>query len=398
MANPPVRTITLGLENVHPISAASIRGAGAFLQRARVLFVENGHEVQTVRLSTRPVLEDLADWSNEAILHYVGELQKLLQEVGLEHCSLGPVPAWHRDFPLERLDLLPDLLQVGETCNVSVQLAYNAEEPRLRAEAALPAARVIKRLAAETIEGFGNFRFAMLACMPPGTPFFPAAYHRGSSTFSIGLQGASLLIDVLTALRAESTTPLPLEQITEKVRHEIEAHQAIYRKLTYQIERETGVRYTGIDYSPAPLGADSIVTAIELCGYGRFGSAGTLAVVAALTKAIKSVFPRTEGYNGLMLPVLEDAVLGQRWAEGLVGLQQLLLYSAVCGTGLDTIPLAGDVTEEEVAHILLDVATLALRSAKPLSARLFPVPGKRVGEYTAFTSPYLMNTLIKNPV
>jgi uncharacterized protein (UPF0210 family) len=96
-----------------------------------------------------------------------------------------------------------------------------------------------------------------------------------------------------------------------------------------------------------------------------------------------------------MLPVLEDAVLGRRWEDGLVNTHQLLLYSAVCGTGLDTLPLAGDTPAESIAHLLLDVATLAVRLNKPLSARLFPVPGKHLGEHTAFSSPYLTNTVVK---
>jgi len=146
------------------------------------------------------------------------------------------------------------------------------------------------------------------------------------------------------------------------------------------------------------MGHDSIVTALELCGYGSVGSSGTLAVVAALTAALKNLAGSTPGYNGVMLPVLEDAMLGQRWAAGLVSIQQLLLYSSVCGTGLDTIPLAGDTPDDAIAHLLLDVATLALRLCKPLSARLFPVSGKRDGEYTNFTSPYLTNTIVRRLV
>jgi uncharacterized protein (UPF0210 family) len=41
------------------------------------------------------------------------------------------------------------------------------------------------------------------------------------------------------------------------------------------------------------------------------------------------------------------------------------------------------------------VTTLAMRLNKPLSARLFPVPGKKAGERTEFTSPYLTNTLVR---
>ena len=89
-------------------------------------------------------------------------------------------------------------------------------------------------------------------------------------------------------------------------------------------------------------------------------------------------------------------MLGQRWEEGLLHVHQLLLYSAVCGTGLDTIPLAGNTPLEAIARLLLDVATLAVRLGKPLSARLFPVPDTRAGEKTTFTSPYLTNTVVKD--
>jgi uncharacterized protein (UPF0210 family) len=70
---------------------------------------------------------------------------------------------------------------------------------------------------------------------------------------------------------------------------------------------------------------------------------------------------------------------------------ELLLYSAVCGTGLDTVPLPGDTAPEELAAIVLDVAALAVALGKPLSCRLFPVPGKAAGERTEYDSPYLVN-------
>jgi uncharacterized protein (UPF0210 family) len=92
-----------------------------------------------------------------------------------------------------------------------------------------------------------------------------------------------------------------------------------------------------------------------------------------------------------MLPVLEDQVLAQRSGEGLYGLDSLLLYSAVCGTGLDTVPLPGDVSVDELAAILLDVSTLALVADKPLTARLMPIPGKQAGELTDFDFPYFAN-------
>ncbi len=385
---PPIRTITLGIAEEHPLPGAVIQRAATILRVAGERYAAGGYEVQTLRIATRPLLDDLAAWSPPDIVAYTHDLQRMLDDAGLAYCSLGPAQAARPDFPLERMDLLADVLISTSALNATVQLAE--VEHGLRAEAARPAARIIKRLADETAEGFGNFRFAMLACVAPGAPFFPAAYHNGPASLSIGLQGTSIVKD---ALRPYASGNAPT-RITEWVREALIARAMPVVTLGEQLAREHDLHFGGIDLSPAPMGEDSIVTALELCGYGPFGTPGTLAAAAALTEALKSTGLPTCGYCGLMLPVLEDAALGRRWAESNLNTHQLLLYSAVCGTGLDTIPLPGDIAPEAIAGLLFDVATLALRLRKPLSARLFPVPGRRAGEYTAFTSPYLTNTRI----
>jgi uncharacterized protein (UPF0210 family) len=189
--------------------------------------------------------------------------------------------------------------------------------------------------------------------------------------------------------------PADLRQITESIKKAFIAQATPIVTMGQTLAHEHELVFGGIDLSPAPLAEDSIVAAMELAGYGPVGTPGTVALTAALTAALKSTDLPTCGYCGLMLPVLEDAVLGRRWEEGLVNAHQLLLYSAICGTGLDTVPLAGDIAAESIAHLLLDVATLALRLNKPLSARLFPVPGKHAGDRTEFTSPYLTNTVVR---
>ena len=394
MTTPPIRTITLGLGDEHPLTPAAIKQASEILESARERYTSAGYEVQTVRISTRPVFDDLASWSSSALVNYVQELQHMLDDVGLGFCSLGAAQAARLDFPLERIDLIADLLATTSALNATVQLATS--EHGLRAEGALPIARVIQRLAQETEEGFGNFRFAMLACAAAGCPFFPTAYHAGPTSLSLGLQGADVIQETLQARVFSEIMPVDLLQVSEWVRTALIERVAPVVALGQALAQEHGLLFGGIDLSPAPLGDHSIATALELCGYGPVGTPGTLAAAAALTFALKNTGLPTCGYCGLMLPVLEDAVLGQRWEEGLLSAHQLLLYSAVCGTGLDTLPLIGDTAPELIAHLLLDVATLALRLNKPLSARLFPVSGKRAGEHTTFTSPYLTNTLIRS--
>ena len=71
-----------------------------------------------------------------------------------------------------------------------------------------------------------------------------------------------------------------------------------------------------------------------------------------------------------MLPVMEDSTLARRAAEGRLTLDQLLLYSSVCGTGLDVVPLPGDTPQETLEAIVRDMAALSIKWHKPLSARL----------------------------
>jgi uncharacterized protein len=391
MPLPPIRTVTLGIAQEHPLRREHIERAALILRRAGERYAEAGYEVQTLRISTRPLFDDLPDWSTTALLAYAQDLQHMLDDVEIAFCSLGPAQAALPDFPLERIDIIADLLAATSALNATVQIAL--PEVGMREEAALLAARVIQRLAHETEEGFGNFRFAMLACVPPGCPFFPAAYHAGPDSLSLGLQGAGVVARAVQAW-SDSGQGKSLVDASAWVRSALLEQATPVVVIGQELAAEQNMAFGGIDLSPAPMGDDSIVTGLEAFGYGLFGMPGSVAVSAALTYALKQTGLPTCGYCGLMLPVLEDALLGRRWAEGLVNAHQLLLYSSVCGTGLDTIPLPGDSGPEEIAHLLLDVGTMALRLNKPLSARLFPVPGKRGGESTTFTSQYLTNTLI----
>ena len=383
MPKPPVRALTLGVAEPHPLDAGTVRRAAEKLRQADATFERAGFEVQTVRLSTRPVLSDLAGWAADAVADYAGDLQGALEAAGIEFCSLGPA---RRGTAPEMIVGLADMIGGREALNCSVMVATVGAGVDM--VAARGAAQVMLRLASETKEGFGNFNFAALACVGPGSPFFPAAYHAGPANLTVALQGSGIVAEALEG-------GVELSDVTRRTRERLLDHAVPVVQLAQELAPELDVDFGGIDLSPAPDGADSIAAAMELAGIGPVGSPGTLALAAALTPAIQSTGLPTCGYCGLMLPVMEDVVLAQRWAEGRLGINQLLAYSAVCGTGLDTVPVPGDSSVEELAYVISDMASLAVRLRKPLSARLLPVPGKRAGETTDFSSPYLVNTLIK---
>ncbi|MGE5333626.1 MAG: DUF711 family protein [Nitrososphaerota archaeon] len=390
-----VRTITLGIGMAHPLNAASLTRASAFLRQAQAAMEQAGYTVQTTRIATRPLLEDLADWDDGAIVQYASSLQAMCEAEGIAFCSLGPAPADDPAFPLARLALLPEILTPHPALNATAQLA--SARHGVRYEAALPTAQVMHTLAAHA-GGMVNFRFAALAMCEPGGPFFPQAYQRGDAwTVSVGLQGAGLVREALATLAAHmsmSTGAAVVAGASDAVAETMTTAATPVVELARTLAAGAGFGFTGIDLSPAPMGDDSIAGAFEAAGLGMFGEPGTLALAAAITRGIQGIMLPRCGYCGLMLPPLEDAVLGERCAEGLLSVSSLLSLSSVCGMGLDTVPLAGDVPVERVAALLMDVAGLAARLRKPLSARLFLVPGARAGEMTHFDSPYLTNTRV----
>jgi uncharacterized protein (UPF0210 family) len=157
-----------------------------------------------------------------------------------------------------------------------------------------------------------------------------------------------------------------------------------------------GAQFRGLDFSLAPFPEErlSLGTAFERLGVPAIGLHGSLAAAAIITECIqRAEFART-GFCGLMMPVLEDSTLAARAAEGTLTVKDLLLYSAVCGTGLDTVPLPGDTTSEQIVPLLLDLCALALRLDKPLTARLMPIPGAAVGEPTTFDFGYFANSRV----
>ena len=87
-------------------------------------------------------------------------------------------------------------------------------------------------------------------------------------------------------------------------------------------------------------------------------------------------------------------MLAQRAAEGTYGVRDLLLYSSVCGTGLDVVPLPGEVPMAVLQGLIVDVAALATRLRKPLAARLLPIPGKQAGETVDFDNPHLTASVV----
>jgi uncharacterized protein (UPF0210 family) len=377
-----VRAMTIGIEPGVPLARQAIARAGRFAARFRVFCEDAGIPVQTTRLATPPFPQYLGGKTAAEIIRFAGEIQACCREYGIDYCALGPVGLDQQRL----LDLVPDVIAATDLVFISAVLAEKAKPAENTTVKAI--AQVIQRIARMTAGGFGNLRFAALLNCPPHIPFFPAAFHVGEPAFMLALEAADIVTSVWEPGMGLTTASTVLRQ-------ELECRILPLQDLALGAGGQ-GFVFRGIDLSPAPGPAPeiSIAYALERLGLGRFGEPGTLTAAAVVTAALKETVLQTCGYCGLMLPVLEDHGLAERNNQGLLRLSSLLAYSAVCGTGLDTIPLPGDVNEDQLSALLFDVATLGWKLSKPLSARLFPIPGKRAGEYTEFDFPYFVNTRV----
>ena len=385
-ANFRIRTITAGVQLNSLGDLAPAETALAFLQRARGVLMAAGYEVQTLRLATQPLRSYLPNWQNPASMPALQALDQLAQDNDVA-CSIGPVITgdhYHQDFAPWAAEL------VQKTRNISFSCRVASPAHGIHPRAFHTAAAAIHAIARATPGGEGNFRFAATAFVPSGTPFFPAAWFTQGNTFSIGLETPNLLTEVFQESRG-------LKDAKRRLAARMEAALGPLAKHAGELAQSAGWNYLGIDVSPAPGLDASIGRAIEVLTRFPFGSSSTLAACAAITDVLKGLPLQTCGYSGLMLPVLEDPVLAQRAAEGRYGISELLLYSSVCGTGLDVVPLPGDTPVEKLAAIIADVAALATKYHKPLSARLFPIPGKQAGEKVSFTNPYLTESVVMAP-
>jgi uncharacterized protein (UPF0210 family) len=251
-------------------------------------------------------------------------------------------------------------------------------------------AKIIQQASTITPDGFANLRFAALANVKAGAPFFPAAHHDSDMpAFAIATESADLAV---TAFENAKT----FEEGRSNLISIITKHGQAIAGISQSLITNYQLLFKGIDFSLAPFPADShsLGGAVEKIGIPKIGLHGSLAAAAILTEAIdRADFPHT-GFSGFMQPILEDSVLAKRAAEGTLTIKDALLYSTVCGTGLDTVPLAGDTTAEQIAPLLLDLSALALRLDKPLTARLMPVPNKKAGDDTNFDFSFFANSKV----
>jgi uncharacterized protein (UPF0210 family) len=379
-----IRTITAGCN----LSNSSIDKTEHLLDKIvtdiktiKDFFIDQRYHVQTTRLSTQP-WEEYATTQQE-LDQICSALQSLCPD-SIDYFNIGPVST------LDKIDLLPSFLKSYPQGFCTVNLL---KQHKIQHDLVWKTAELIKKISTYDTKGFTNLQFAALCNVKSNTPFYPASYHKGTPSFGIGFENSDIIYNVCSKSSSYEEAFQLLNKTLTKEYQKIE-------KLSRKISKKTHLKFYGIDasISPSVHPKESFVYGVEQLPFlNYFGGPATLTAARLITSVLQQLPITHCGYNGLMLPVLEDSGLATRNREGKLSLTKLLLYSSVCGTGLDTIPLPGDISVEALNGILLDVASLSAKLDKPLSARLMPIPLKKAGEDTEFSFEYFENTTVMNP-
>lgn len=387
-----IRAITLGIDPVSD-DMTSLRSAiSEFFGSADAAFVDTGLAVRTHRVSLSPFGSNGAG-SHMRVAEIADQVSRLCEGSGVRWFCLPVFTAGAADYRALH-DALVETIVHNKNAFLNVIAVHN-DEMDLRG--IHMAGRLIKSVSRLSNNGHDNFRLGISCNCRAHTPFFPFTYHTGKIGFSLALEFARDFLDIIESRGGDG-----LDAIHERLVEFLVERLAGLESTALEVERKTGMTYYGIDISLAPFPEDnhSVASIIERLGMESFGGNGTLFFTSYLTDILDEVLIRSgirsTGFCGVMFSVLEDVGLGVHNNSKTFSMDSLLSYCSVCGCGLDMVPIPGDVFEEEISSLILDVAALSITANKPLGVRLLPIPHKHANEFTCFEYDFMANTRIKD--
>jgi uncharacterized protein (UPF0210 family) len=379
-----VRAITFFLNIDRADYQAQIADAFKSLRYAQTVFESRGYVVQNLQIATQPFSEYTRDLAPAQALAFFQQLDALAAKDKLQIC-IGPA-MYHTHDSAAEAELLTTILLNTKFLTGSVVVA---DKDGLHNNAAGAAARVIKKLSEGTPNSQGALRFAALAMVAPLTPGSPAAYVDGfGHQFAIALESASL---VATAVNGAPDAETAKDRITDAIGSD--AYDV--EDLAGRVDAETGWAYVGMDLSPQPSKDSSLGATIEALSGRQAGSPESIAAARTIAKGIRGVSLKQTGFSALPLPILEDRRLAQRWNEGRISIDTLLDYFSAGATGLEAVPLPGDVSGSQIELMIVNAASMAYHARKPLMLTLVPVANKAAGYRTEFDDPRLVNVTLQ---
>ncbi|MEM1596660.1 MAG: DUF711 family protein [Desulfurococcaceae archaeon] len=329
--------------------------------------------VRALTFFTRNVLskDDLNEefqYAGEVLNYVENELKKMNMEVFTKRISFTGLS---RELTHELINHAPKdiLISIGYSKNLTlediVQLAENGLYVPLiyNQDPNLDKARFFSRVIHKASEkdpaastrisiGFHDESFQ--------TPYFPDSSSRGHRSIGLSFIYPKHLIYYIQL-------GYTIENAFVKVFEEFQRVAILVNELTKLP--------VYIDYSLSPWMENSIVELYNMLGF-RILEPGSLYFTWILNKYIdlySNKLSRT-GFNEVMLPYAEDALLLEYGAAGLIKARDFLFYASTCVAGVDMIVVPED--ESKLALMIASEMALSRVKSKPMSFRAIPVQSK----------------------
>ena len=385
-----IRAITIGVnspkgtsQNLETLLKFFVKERDQLLKKERV-------QLRTSRITLSPL--NITHPVNDASIQSTATwLTKISNILGIRWFCI-PFNFVEQDFEQTMVNPIANLVKKFPNSFVNLIIA---DDKTINVNSVNSSAQLIKNLSINTNNGFDNFRVGVSSNCNPYTPFFPFSFHQGQDGFSLALEVLDLFHRILLDEKNIQTNKLRLKFIDA-----LSSELFFMQEFGNELEERTGLKFYGIDSSLAPFpdGSDSVALLMESLGLDSFGSSGTLFFTSFMTNIINSAFEKSQaqkvGFNGVMYSVLEDDYLALAVKNKKLSIDSLLLYSTVCGCGIDMVPVPGNIFLEEISSLILDTAALSIALKKPLGTRILPIPGKNANELTDFNYDFLVDTRV----
>lgn len=386
-----IRSLTIGLPIGQMAPAEISSRVRSVLSAAGDAFSEAGISVRTTRFTLPPAgIEGESEGAVSATIRWV---DSVAAELGVRWYCL-PFDFVQQGPRRERLATALELVTRHPKLFMNFMVA---DRSSVSVAAVNDVADFVVRVSRKSNNGFDNFRVGASFGCPRNAPFFPFSRHEGEvPAFSLALETTGVALEVAAACGRGASIDVFRDRLIERLTEVLLNIEAIAQSVAVK----SGCVYRGLDasFAPFPDGQMSVGALIESLLGAPVGSHGTLFVTNLLTDVIRTALAQSgaspAGFNGVMYSLLEDDHLAAANSRRQVTLDGLVSFAAVCGCGVDMVPIPGTTFPEEVAAVMLDIAGLALKLGKPLGARLLPIPNKATNEFTAFNLDFLCDSRV----
>ena len=385
-----IRAITIGVNTPTNKSQDLEKSLKLFIKERDELMHKSNIQLRTSRITLSP-LNHTHPINSASIQSMANWVTKVSNTLGIRWFCM-PFNFVDNDFEPTMINPIANLIKKFPNSFVNLIVADNK---KININSVNSSAQLIKNISTNTNNGFDNFRIGVSSNCKPYTPFFPFSYHHDQDGFSLALEVLDLFYNVL-----EDNQNIKSNKLRTKLVDALSAELSFMQEIGIELDKSTGLKFYGIDSSLAPFpdGSDSVARLMESLGLDSLGSSGTLFFTSFVTNIINSAFEQSQalkvGFNGVMYSVLEDDYLALAIKNKKLSIDSLMLYSTVCGCGIDMVPVPGNIFLEEISSLIIDTAALSIALQKPLGTRILPIPGKHANELTDFNYDFLVDTRV----